>query len=401
MTLKAGYPFWLIKDGLPFTFPKLDRDIDTHVAIIGAGISGALVRYHLINAGIDCVTIDARTIGLGSTSASTSLLQYEIDVPLYKLTEMIGREKAERAYELCSVAIDKLGKIIQDRGVDYFEKKKSLFYAAYKKDVKGLKEEYEARKAAGFKVRYLEADELKKEFGFDGYGAILSQQAAQTNAYMFTHCLLQHKHKKGKANDIYDRTEVIDIKHNKDGVVLKTESGYTIKAKKLVYATGYEVVNFIDKKIVDLLSTYAVISEQYNERDFWKDDVLIWNTADPYLYMRTTPDNRVLVGGRDVDFSDPNKRDKLMKKKTKQLTADVNKLFPHLKFKPEFAWTGTFGSTKDGLPYIGEYDRLPNSYFALGFGGNGITFSLIAAEMITDLILGKENKDIELFSFNR
>lgn len=401
MTLKAGYPFWLIKDGLPFTFPKLDKNIDTHVAIIGAGISGALVRYHLINAGIDCVTIDARTIGLGSTSASTSLLQYEIDVPLYELSNKIGKEKAERAYQLCSEAIDKIGKIVKDRGVDYFEKKKSLFYAAYKKDVKWLKEEYEARKAAGFKVRYLEADELMKEFGFEGYGAILSEQAAQTNAYMLTHCLLQHKHKKGKANDIFDRTEITDIKHNKDGVVLKTESGYTITAKKLVYATGYEVVDFIDKKIVDLLSTYAVISEQYNERDFWKDDVLIWNTADPYLYMRTTPDNRVLVGGRDVDFSDPNKRDKLMKQKTKQLTADVNEMFPHLKFKPEFAWTGTFGSTKDGLPYIGPYDKLPNSYFALGFGGNGITFSLIAAEIITDLILGKENKDLELFSFDR
>lgn len=401
MTLKAGYPFWLIKDGLPFTFPKLDRNIDTHVAIIGAGISGALVRYHLINAGIDCVTIDARTIGLGSTSASTSLLQYEIDVPLYKLTEMIGKEKAERAYKLCSDAIDKLGKITKDRGVNYFEKKKSLYYAAYKKDVTWLKEEFEARKAAGFNVRYLEADELEKEFGFKGYGAILSEQAAQTNAYMLTHCLLQHKHKKGKANDIYDRTEITDIKHNKDGVVLKTESGYTITAKKLVYATGYEVVNFIDKKIVDLLSTYAVISEQYNERDFWKDDVLIWNTANPYLYMRTTPDNRVLVGGRDENFSDPNKRDKLMKKKTKQLTRDVDKMFPHLKFKPEFSWTGTFGATKDGLPYIGPYNKLPNSYFALGFGGNGITFSLIASEMITDLILGKENKDLELFSFDR
>lgn len=397
MTLKAGYPFWLIKDGLPFTFPKLDHDIETEVVIIGAGISGALVRYHLINAGINCVTVDARTIGLGSTSASTSLLQYEIDVPLYRLTEMIGKEKAERAYKLCGEAIDKLGKITKDRGVKYFEKKKSLYYATFKKDVSWLKKEYETRKDAGFKVRYLEADELEKEFGFKGYGAILSDQAAQTNAYMLTHCLLQHKYD----NDIYDRTEITDIKHSKQGVVLKTESGYTLKAKKLVYATGYEVVDFIDKKIVDLLSTYAVVSEQYNERDFWKDDVLIWNTANPYLYLRTTPDNRVLVGGRDENFSNPAKRDKLINKKTKQLAADVNKLFPHLKFKPEFSWTGTFGTTKDGLPYIGPYDKLPNSYFALGFGGNGITFSLIAAEIITDLILGKPNKDLELFNFDR
>lgn len=401
MTLKAGYPFQLIKDGLPFTFPKLDKDISCEVAILGAGISGALVRYYLVNAGIDCVTVDARTIGLGSTSASTSLLQYEIDVPLYELTGKIGRKKAERAYWLCSEAIDKLEDIIKHRGVDYFERKKSLYFAAYKKDVAHLKKEFEARKTAGFKVRYLEGQDVLDEYGFKSPGAILSEQGAQTNAYMLTHCLLQHKHKHGKGHDIYDRTPVTDIQHHKNGVVLKTGPGHTIKAKKLVYATGYEVINFIDKKIVDLLSTYAVVSEQYNERQFWKDEALLWNTADPYLYIRTTPDNRVLVGGRDVDFHDPHKRDKLIKRKTKQLAKDANKLFPHLNFAPEFAWTGTFGATKDGLPYIGPYEKLPNSYFALGFGGNGITFSLIAAEIITDLILGKENPDLELFSFDR
>lgn len=400
MTLKGGYPFWLIKDGLPFTFPKLDHDVETEVAIIGAGISGALVRYHLIEAGIDCTTIDARTIGLGSTSASTSLLQYEIDIPLYKLIDMIGKEKAQRAYQLCGEAITKLGQLTKKVGIEYFESKKSLYYAAYKKDVTWLKKEYEARKEAGFKVDYLEADDVKKQFAFEAPGAILSQLGAQTNAYMLTHCLLQHK-KRGQELNIFDRSPVVNIKHSKSGVVLTTETGYTIKAKKLVYATGYEVVDFIDKKIVDLLSTYAVVSEQYNERDFWKDEVLMWNTADPYLYIRTTPDNRVLVGGRDENFSDPIKRDKLIKRKTKQLTKDVNKLFQHLDFKPEFSWAGTFGSTKDGLPYIGEYDKLPNSYFALGFGGNGITFSLIAAEIITDLITGKENKDAALFSFNR
>src|SRR5690606_31055843 len=132
----------------------------------------------------------------------------------------------------------------------------------------------------------------------------------------------------------------------------------------------------------------------YNKRPFWKDEVLIWNTADPYLYVRTTPDNRVLVGGRDEDFSDPVKRDKLIDKKTKQLTKDISKLFPNLDFKPEFSWTGTFGATKDGLPYIGPYKKLPNSYFALGFGGNGITFSVIAAQIIKDILEGKENKDI-------
>ena len=401
MTLKAGYPFWLIKNGLPFTFPKLDHDVETDVAIIGAGISGALVRYYLIKAGIKCTTIDARTIGLGSTSASTSLLQYEIDTPLYKLTEMIGKEKAQRAYKLCSEAIDRLEEITKGLKMHHgFRRKKSLYYGAYKKDVSWLKKEYEARKEAGFKVKWLTQKEVQEAYGFKSHGAILSNQGAEVNAYMLTHCLLQ-QHNKGEDLNIFDRTPVTNIKHSRNGVVLKTESGYTIKAKKLVYATGYEVMDFIDKDIVKLLSTYAVVSEQYNERPFWKDEVLIWNTADPYLYLRTTPDGRVLVGGRDEDFKDPKRRDKLIDKKTKQLTADVNKLFPHLNFIPEFSWTGTFGATKDGLPYIGPYSKLPNSYFSLGFGGNGITFSQIGAEIIRDLLEGKENKNLELFSFDR
>lgn len=399
MNLKSGMPFWLIKDGLPFTFPKLDKDIETEIVIIGAGISGALVRYYLLNAGIKCTMIDARTIGLGSTSASTSLLQYEIDTPLHKLIDMIGKEAAERAYQLCDYAIDELEKITKKLKLDEFERKKSLYYAAYKKDVPMLEKEFEARKEAGFDVQLLNEKQIHHQFGFKAPLAILSNHGAQTNAYALTHRLLQFK--LGKHLDIYDRSPIVAIDTKKEGVVLTTETGFTIKAKKVIYATGYEIVEFIDKRIVDLKSTYAVVSEQYNEKKFWKDEVLIWNTADPYLYMRTTPDGRVLVGGRDEDFHNAAKRNKLIDKKTEQLTKDINTLFPDLHFKPEFSWTGTFGSTKDGLPYIGTYDKLPNSYFALGFGGNGITFSLIAAEIITDLILGKKNKDVAIFSFDR
>ena len=108
-----------------------------------------------------------------------------------------------------------------------------------------------------------------------------------------------------------------------------------------------------------------------------------------------------MVGGRDEDFFDPIKRDKLIKKKTELLVKDFNKIFPDIEFKHEFSWAGTFGSTKDGLPFIGTYKRKPNSFFSLGFGGNGITFSLIAAEIITDLIKGKKNSDAEIFSFER
>lgn len=398
MNLKAGFPFWLVKDGLPYTYPKLNANIETDVVIVGSGISGALVRYYLANAGIECVTVDARTIGLGSTCASTSLLQYEIDVPLSKLIEMKGKKDAERAFHLCNHAIDEIGKISKKLGVAEFEPKDSLYFAAYKKDVAFIKKEFEARKEAGFDVHYLEEKQIMKDYGFSSPAAILSKHGAQTNAYAFTHQLLRHKL---KTHPIFDRTPIVKVTHGKNGSLLETENGSTIKAKRIVYATGYEVVDIIDKKIVDLLSTYAIISEQYPKKMFWKNDVLMWNTADPYLYMRTTPDGRILVGGRDEEFYNPNKRDKLVSKKAKQLENDFHKMYPGIEFKTEFSWTGTFGSTKDGLPYIGAYNKIQNSYFALGFGGNGITFSLIAAEILTDILLGKPNNDVALFAFDR
>ena len=77
------------------------------------------------------------------------------------------------------------------------------------------------------------------------------------------------------------------------------------------------------------------------------------------------------------------------------------RIFPSIPFKTEFRWTGIFGSTKDGLPYIGAYRNLTNSFFALGFGGNGITFSQVAGEIIASLIRGKKNKDANVFSFER
>src|SRR5688572_13127183 len=113
MNLHSGYPYSMIRHGLPYDYPRLEENISTEVVIMGGGISGALAAYYLINAGIDCVLIDRRTIGLGSTCSSTSLLQYEIDTPLCKLAEKIGEPGAGTAYQLCGQAIFKIADIVK------------------------------------------------------------------------------------------------------------------------------------------------------------------------------------------------------------------------------------------------------------------------------------------------
>ncbi|MEP7321964.1 MAG: FAD-dependent oxidoreductase [Saprospiraceae bacterium] len=400
MNLTTGYPYWLIKNGLPENYPKLNHDIKTDIVIIGGGISGALTSYYLVNAGLHCTLVDARTIGLGSTCASTSLLQYELDKPLKTLTDLIGWSSASRVYQLCGHSIDTLEHISKKIKFKHFTKRPSLFFAAHTKDNKLLLDESILRKKAGFDVIHLNQSEIINNYGFSAPSGILSAQAASTDAYMLTHALLKESSRKGLT--VFDRTSIQKIKYHSRSVQLIAENGCCISAKKIVNASGYEITEFINKQIVSLHSTYALASEHIEDHNpIWKDNVLLWNTADPYLYLRITDDNRIMVGGRDEQFYNPKKRDKLISHKSSLLKKDFLKLFPALDFKTEFTWTGTFGTTKDALPYIGTYHKTPHTYYALGFGGNGITFSVIAAEIIRDLILGKKNKNAGLFSFAR
>src|ERR1700679_4202837 len=108
MNLTSDLPFWTVRNGLICVYPALDADIRCEALVVGGGISGALLAHELVERGVDCVVIDRRDIGFGSTSASTALLQYEIDTPLYKLRKKVGPEAAERAYCLGVDSISRL-----------------------------------------------------------------------------------------------------------------------------------------------------------------------------------------------------------------------------------------------------------------------------------------------------
>lgn len=244
----------------------------------------------------------------------------------------------------------------------------------------------------------LDAKQLLSKFKLEKEAGILSKDAAQVDAYLITHELLQFIQKSG--NNIYDHTEIVNIKHRKNGVVLKTQEGHTISSKKLIIACGYESQRYLSKKVEDIFTTYVILTEPLRQKKLWYNNCLIWETADPYLYMRVTNENRILIGGKDTPYHirDPFA---LRDKKAIDLQKSFQKLFPHLPCKIDFKWAGAFAGTKDGLPFIGSVPERPHTYFALGFGGNGITFSVIAAQIITNLVNGKNDQDAALFSFDR
>lgn len=400
MDLRSHYPYWLLHHGLVNNFPSLSKNISTEVAIIGAGISGALAAWYLCKAGFKVAIFDRRHAGMVSTVASTGILQYEIDTPLNKLINKVGEKNATRSYILCREAIYKLGDICHElNNKDVYQTKPSFQFASYKKDVPSLRKEYQLRKQRGFELDWLEPQDIQKKFGFNKPAGLLSKDGAESDAYKITQLILERCQQQGL--QVYDHTTIKKILHHKKNIELVTDENKKIKARWLIMACGYESQKYLPKQIEILHSTFAIVSESMPQKKFWHKNAIIWETAQPYLYIRTTSDNRILVGGKDVESTDPAKRHKILGSKTKDLEQAFARLFPNIRFKTDFAWAGTFSSTKDGLPYIGSIAGKPRSYFSLGFGGNGITFSVIGAEIIRDHLLGKKNSDAAIFSFQR
>lgn len=399
MDLRHGFPYSLIKNGLPFDYPKLAENTACTVVVMGAGIAGALSAFYLTRAGIDCIVVDQRTVGLGSTCASTSLIQYELDKPLFQLCEMIGAPNAMKVYRLCNDTLPELQNISTGIHFTGFSKSDSIYFAARATHSNRLKQEFEARKQCGLQVKLLDKAELMDTYGLRSACAIRSTNAGVMDAYEFTHCLHQHNKKAGCR--VYDRTGITAISYRTKGVELTTQAGHKIKASFIVNATGYQAEEKIGSK-VKLMSTFAVASEQMTPRLLGNlPSSIFWSTADPYLYIRTTSDHRIIAGGRDVAIYAPAARDKLLKRKANLLGRDVEKVVKEIRFIPEFSWTGTFGVTRDSLAYIGMHPKYPHTYFALGFGGNGIVFSVIAGRIIADALKRRHNPHAHLFSFNR
>lgn len=400
MDLHSDYPYWMIKTGLLASFPILSNDLSCDVLIVGAGITGALVATELARSGKSVVVIDKGHIGHGSTSASTAILQYEIDTPLFELIKRVGKRNAEMAYTDCCRSIDELAKIsAMTPHNSEFEDHPSLYFSNSQSAFKQIiLPEYKARKACGLEVDLLGDTAIHQRFKFNSSGGILSRKAAHLNPYKLCQHLFSQLVKAG--HQVFSHTGMLDWKATTSGVTVAMIGGWSVKCKFLVIAAGYESQSYLDKKVTDFDSTYAIAGLPMHEKHPWESNAILWNTKDPYLYLRTTHDGRIIAGGRDEEFSNPAKRDKALKKKQLQLVADIQKLFPELNFQLDFAWAGTFAKTLDGLPYIGSFDQ-KRVLYAMGYGGNGITFSQIAAEILSDQISGIKNERSSLYSFER
>ncbi len=400
MDLTSDHPFWLLNNGLVQTYPALEEEAECDVCVIGGGITGSLIAHKLTELGMSVVVLDKRDIALGSTAACTALLQYEIDITLVEMAEKIGLEKAQRAYRLSSWSISELERITAKLNPSVgFEKKISIYLADDEEQAELLEREAAARQEIGLDAELLSISQIEQRFPFHGTAALITHQAATCDPHRLCHALFTEAMKRGCR--VYDRTEMLKLETKEDGLTIRTNRGYDVKCKDIVVATGYEASQLLSEDVVDLDSTYAFVSEPLSQPCAWDPNWILWQASKPYLYLRMTSDGRLMGGGEDDEFQSPKLRDASLKSKTKTIQRKVHDLIPDLRWEPEFSWAGTFGKTDDGLAYIGIPEEHPHCYFALGFGGNGVTFSCIAREVIAGELTGNRHPDADLFRFGR
>ncbi len=401
MDLKSGYPFWAVRNGLLHAFPRLESDASCDVAIVGGGITGAILARQLSQDGLDVMVLEQRDVAWGSTAASTALLQYEIDTPMSDLARRYGEDNAALAYRACAGAIPLLDSWCGELRDGAFQRTPSLYYASSRWHVERLRQEHAIRRRHGLAVSLLSREEVRERYGFAAPAALLSELGAQMDPYRFTYRLLARLERQGVR--VHDRTRLADFEVRGGKLGLRTAHGVRIRAHFLVIAAGYAAQGFIKQRVARNRSSYAMVTDPLDSAALgaWRR-LVAWETARPYLYLRTTSDHRVLIGGEDDDVDIPARRDLRVQAKARKLLRRAARVLPGVQLEPGFSWGGTFAETADGLPFFGAHRQHgPRVLFAMAYGGNGITYSAIGAGLLSALIARRRHPLARLFSFER
>lgn len=383
MQLHNGTPFWHTTKSNA-SYLTMQHDEQTEVLIIGGGMTGALISYMLMRENIPTIVIDKNIPGYGSSDGNTGIIQYNSDKSLNTMINDFSEQRAVDFYKLSLDAMKNLDKISTEIDPDTgYKRKNSLFLCASNNDKYDLEKNYATLKKYNFPAEFISKECLFKNFGLKAECAILTSHDAELNPFKF----IQAIHRKNLENGvkIFANTELLYVKNDGNIIEASLSNGKKIKTKHLIYATGYykniipEVEPFVERN-----STYSFVSKPINK--FWGNKELIWDSHDPYLYFRSTEDNRIIAGGQDEKGMILANENKINKENLKVLS-QIKKYFTTDEIVPEYLWTSVFAESKDGLPFIDKRNT-NNEYFALGFGGNGTCYASIASLIIKSYILG-------------
>ena len=423
-------------------FDKLEQNIKTDICIIGGGLTGLSTAYYLSTYKIRTVLIEKDEICSQTRGNSTAKITSQHGLVYKYLADSKGKDFARKYYEANEEAIRNIKDIIDRENIDCdFEYQPAYVYTQSVQDVQKIKDEVEAVNNFGGKAELIQSPEIginklncdeyvesvennqqklkidvdnivreninlessevhermKNVLPIKALLAIRFEHQAQFNPYKYANALAKICSASGIK--IYEHTKAIDVdtEDEDEYYVITLENGCKIKAKYLVIATKYPIVNIPGFYFVKMYqSTSYAIGMQTKERLF---EGMYINSEDPTISLRTAKygDEYLLIvagfdhkTGAQIDLSNS----------YRYLEEVARNMYSKGKIK--YHWNTEDCITLDKIPYIGEFSKLwENCYVATGFNKWGITSSNIAARIITDKILGEKNEYEEIFKATR
>lgn len=340
--------------------------------------------------------IDRRGPLKGSTPASTALLLFEIDTPLIHLKRKLGVRPAERAWLRSKGALDALHELTRRERINAVMSLRPSYLAGSLLDSRGLAREAAARVQLGLPSHFLDRRALLARLGLSRSAAIVSYNNLAVDPRALAAGFLRRAIQLGAR--LFAPHEIVDIQPGKRTALALTRDSITIEARHIVLCTGYELPKIVPTDGHSVGSTW-VIATKTQPKHLWPEKCFIWEAADSYLYLRATEDGRIICGGEDEDFLDEARRDAQLHRKTQILEKKLANLLPKVNSQAAFSWTASFGQSAAGLPSIGAIPGHRYCYAVLGYGGNGITYSMLAAQLLSASIGGRRDPHAALFGF--
>ena len=355
------------------------------VLIIGAGIAGLSVAYHLLRAGSSVLVVDKGAIGAGETGRSTAHLADALDDRFYLLEQAHGAGGARLAAQSHRAAIESIAEIVQREQIACdFERVDGYLYTYADQSPELIEREFKAARRAGLQVERVESAPLPFRTGASL--RFVNQAQLQPMAYLLGLAAAV----KRLGGRISTERQVVRV-DDSVGVIVHFADGSRIAAPQLVVATN--------APIHDL---FALHTKQAPYRSYvvglgvpsnLLGRALFWDTYDPYHYLRWAGHDLLLVGGEDHRVGqDARPRERWLKLEewARARIPSVGEL--------RTCWSGQVLEPMDGLAFIGKNPGFrQHSYVVTGDSGNGMTHGALAGMLITDLIKGRKNAWAKLY----
>ena len=375
-------------------FSKFEKDAKADVCIIGGGLTGLTTAYYLSKTNLKVILLEKFRLCEHASGNTTAKITSQHDLFYDYLIQSQGKEKAKQYLEANEEAIKNIENIVKDENIDCdFERADNYVYTLKQEELEKIKKEVEAVQKLGFPAEFTTDSELP----FDILGAIKFPKQAKFNPCKYANGLVNAIRKKENVA-IFENTKVVDLKEAENSLYkIITEKGYCITAKHVVIASHYPIINAPGYYFLKMYQEMSYLIGVETDKPLLKGMYI--NSETPTVSFRTAKKDGkdlLLIGG--MGHKTGERKD--ISDSYKNLEAIAKKYYPDCKI--QYHWCTEDCISLDKIPYIGEFSSLmPNVYVGTGYKKWGMTTSNVAANIITDKILGRQNPYEEVFTSTR